>query len=166
MRNQIKHFCVLIILTLLVTMTSHAQNSKKILRKYKKGSDTHMITIPGFVAKIAINAYDTDKEVKQALKKVKSVRLFISERVDEGEFKKMSSDLSLMFKKNDYKPLIEIKSDGDLVQIQFLPGTQKHRGEFVVLARSENDFVAVILEGKFTEKDVRKIAKNIDVENL
>lgn len=166
MKNRLKHFSILFLLTMLVSTSIQAQTSKEILREYKKNAKTHMFTIPGFIAKIALDLSDTDKEIKQSLKKVKSVRVFISEGVDNKKYKSIVSDLNVMFKKNDYKPLVEVKNDGDVVQIQFLPGTKKKRGEFVVLAKSENDFVAVMIEGKFTEKDVRDLAKLIDIDDL
>jgi len=166
MKINMKHIIALCCAILFAMPQLQAQQTAKILKDYRGGKETMMVKIPGFVAKLALNTQNVDAEFKHAAKKVKNVRLFISENGSTQKFLQMKSELNAMFSSYDYKPLVQIKSDGETVQIQFLPATKKTRGEFVVLVQSEDELVAVVVEGKFTEEDVRQLAQHIQVDQF
>lgn len=150
----------------LLSNTVHAQYASKILKEYKGSDESLMISIPGFIAKTALKSQTNDKEFKKAIKKMNGLQIMISEENNGRKQKRMMNDFNRLFKKHDYKQLFQVKSDGDIISLQFLPGTKSHKGEFVMLIDSDEDFIAMVVEGKFTENDVEQIAQNINVKNF
>lgn len=161
MNTQLKKYFILLFVGLFMATGAQAQHASKILKSYKGEKETMMISIPGFVAKWAANV-DGDKEVKQITKKIKKLKVFVSEEATSKTRTNMLNDFNRLFSKYDYKPLVQVKSDGDVVNIQFLPATKNKKGELVLLVNSDEEFVAVVIEGKFTEDDARQLAKNLN----
>ena len=162
MQSIIKTKVVATVFIALLAMNAQAQRAADLLKSYKGEKETTMINIPGFAAKMAINKKEFNQDHKDVLKKMKGLKILLADEADEKTKSSLVSDLIKSFKKYDYKPLIQVKSDDENVNIQFLPATKKNKGELVLLVDGTNEFVTMVIEGDFTENDARQLAKSLN----
>lgn len=160
--KKIKHLIIMGIMVLLAMPTFAQTTSKSIFKAYKSyTSESLMLTVPAFGFKL-IPKEDMPEGLHDLIKQAQSVSVFVSESTSDRVYRSMMADFDTLFKKRNSKPLVSVKSDGDLVNIHFLPATKKHKGEFVILVRSEDDeLIGVVVKGKFNELDSKKLAKSI-----
>ncbi len=166
--KQLNQIAITSLLLICLPIFCSAQNSSKdIFKKYKKqDKEVMVISVSGLFMKL-VPKIGVEPEVRHALNSINNVSIFISDADNQSLINDMKFDFEHLFTKKNYKPLMTVKSDGDIVNFHFLPKTKSKKAELVLLVASDdNEFVALSVRGKFDQNDVKKIAKEININDM
>ena len=154
--------------TLLILMTIwcvniHAFGQVKpvaqFYQKYKNFENAHDIKIQGWLLKIASKFAD-ESETKKLLKKVTYLRALIVEESDLVS----KTDLQSLLKSlqgNSFEPLIQIKDDGNHVDL-FIREVGNIITDAVIVVHGSSSFVLLSIEGKLHFSDLNDL--DFDIE--
>jgi len=164
MKNLFKTLFIVTALILGSTMQSQAQETKRLFKKYRKAKGVMGMSVNGVIVDFAIGVSDMDKETKRALKKMtKGVGFIVMEDSDHRNAKKVMRHFSEYLEDENFESLATVKSNGERVDVKLKKSGDYFR-ELVVFINADDSAVAVVVNGKFTKDDARKLARAIDTD--
>jgi len=141
-------------------------NANQLFRKFKKQAEVTTISIPGFVAKFGALFIDKeDAEIKHLTKKIKGLKIAVVEsNENDSRFLNKKWTINQLDSKL-YEPLITVQ-DGKQ-QVHFLIREKEEVvKELVMFIKDEEESVMLLIEGKFTIKQTKKLINSIELNDL
>lgn len=145
--------------TMLLAAAAFAQNGKTIYRKYSDGKgvsavyvSTAMFRLVGKLPDLEIG--DGEVNVASIVKSLDGMYILNSENPDVNV--RMTKDVSRWVDSSRYEMLMEIKDDGETVNI-YTAGTEKEVTSLVLLASDSRECTFICLDGRMLREDLEKL---------
>jgi hypothetical protein len=104
-----------------------------------------------------------DREIKQAISKLKGLRILSSDKLADG--KKMYQEATRMLPIKGYEELMVVKSEGKEMKFLIIEAEGKIK-ELLMLSGGGKDFFLLSMIGDIDLEQVSKLSKSMDVEGL
>jgi len=168
---------ILLFVCFLAFASIDANAQRKQLRNFQRQhydiAETHRIGLSFLPFRIVswfipARAFDGEaRDIKWALKKVRSVKLYTIE-MDNGGNVPAESILKLkeeLYARNKFEPLVEIRTaDGSHVQFLSNGKNDERLDNLVLLVQEENEMVMVHLRTRLTISDLQRITEKFKKE--
>ncbi len=159
-------FIIILLFALTFVPQGKAQSSHQLLREFTKQNPENMhFTVPGFIVRF-LSQGEMDDEAKEAIKKLKNISVYIAEHSSLSDYQHLVKSFQSEKQGLGGKTLMSINSDGDQINFLAVPSGKKNQAEFVFLIRGDDEeTVAVLFRGKFTDKEQKQLFKTLQKKN-
>jgi len=135
-----------------------------LMNKYRGQDGVISVYLPGFVMKLAASVADLEKEERQLVRSIKSMRVLTIEDASRFRGVNFVDELRLNTERNGFVPLIEIHDSGQDVLIIGKEKNGKLKDLLVVVGGEDN--VLVHIKGRLNTDMIGALADIADIDEL
>jgi hypothetical protein len=167
MNTNIIHTILVTALMLLLTILSSDANAQRfgpqqMATTYSGKSGAISFTVPGWVMRLGLKS--TDKEMPDAFKGVRQLRLLVIDKSDVDVNERHVSRLQKTLTNRKHEPLVTVRSEGDDVRIYL----RERRGKvkaLTILVNTPEELVMVHLNGSISMSKIDQLINNYSSGN-
>ena len=154
-----------VVIFLLIT-SLNAQSISSFFERLEDGDDYSVITINKEMFRMiaSFDAEFDDEGVKDLIKNIKRVRVFVNDETATSEdFKELKSLASSTSMTN----LISVKDAGERVELFTIPtNNDKYVDGLILLVHEEDQNVFIEIDGKINLDDLAKLTEKMDIDGF
>ncbi len=143
-----------------VTKQMFKRDFNRFYDTYKDDSKVFSMSLPMFFTKLLVEK--NDPGTNAALKRVKSLKLFVSKNKNNYYSRKMESYLPY----DIYQDLMQVKKDSGVLKFKIRKSNKGEIEEIILIVMSHEGLAALALKGNITVAEVRNIIRAMKIEGM